>query len=217
MPLNIDKRIFSFSRYLFFEIISVKFRTSSTKKLMDFLYAIFEKVATKFDIISSNYLNMYQELVDKELEMVGISQNDHVIIIGCGSLPITAILVATKTNAQVTAIDNDNFAVKEANKYIRKHHLEDKVKIEQADGESYPLKRFDIVYLSYGMKNKENIFKIITNNTKKNSRIIFRTVIGSQQENKKHTNELSKWFFVKDSIKSKTLPPAGSYLLLRKQ
>jgi len=217
MPLNIDKRIFSFSRYLFFEIISVKFRTSSTKKLMDFLYAIFEKVATKFDIISSNYLNMYQELVDKELEMVGISQNDHVIIIGCGSLPITAILVATKTNAQVTAIDNDNFAVKEANKYIRKHHLEDKVKIEQADGESYPLKRFDVVYLSYGMKNKENIFKIITNNTKKNSRIIFRTVIGSQQENKKHTNELSKWFFVKDSIKSKTLPPAGSYLLLRKQ
>ena len=184
---------------------------------MDFLYAIFEKVATKFDIISSNYLNMYQELVDKELEMVGISQNDHVIIIGCGSLPITAILVATKTNAQVTAIDNDNFAVKEANKYIRKHHLEDKVKIEQADGESYPLKRFDVVYLSYGMKNKENIFKIITNNTKKNSRIIFRTVIGSQQENKKHTNELSKWFFVKDSIKSKTLPPAGSYLLLRKQ
>jgi precorrin-6B methylase 2 len=217
MPLNIDKRFFSFSRYLFFDVISVKFRTDSTKKLMDFSYAIFEKVATKFDIISSNYLKMYHELVDKEINMVGISQNDQVIIIGCGSLPITAILVASKTNAQVIAIDKDNSAVKEANKYIRNHHLEDRVKIEHADGEFYPLKKFDVIYLSYGMKNKEKIFNIITKNTKKNSRIIFRTVIGSQLENKKHTTELSKWFLVKDSIKSNTLPPAGSYLLLKKQ
>ncbi len=216
MSLNIDKRFFSFSRYVFFEIISVKFRTSSTKRLMDFSYAIFEKIATKFDIISSNYLQMYKELVDKEIEMVGISQNDQVIIIGCGSLPITAILVASITNAEVTAIDMDNFAVKEASKYIKNHHLEDKVKIEHADGEFYPLKKFDIIYLSYGMKNIENIFKVIIKNTKKNSRIIFRTVIGSQQENKKHTAKLSKWFIVKDKIKSKTLPPAGSYLLLKK-
>jgi precorrin-6B methylase 2 len=183
---------------------------------MDFSYAIFEKIATKFDIISSNYLKMYQELVVKEIEMVGISQNDHVLIIGCGSLPITAILVASITNAEVTAIDKDNFAVKEANNYIRNHQLDARVKIEHADGEIYPLKKFDVIYLSYGMKNIENIFKVIIKNTKKNSRIIFRTVIGSQQENKKHTTELSKWFIVKDNIKSKTLPPAGSYLLLKK-
>ena len=216
MSLNIDKRFFSFSRYIFFEVISVKFRTSSTKRIMDFSYAIFEKIATKFDIISSNYLKMYQELVDKEINMGGISQNDQVIIIGCGSLPITAILVAMKTKAHVTAIDKDNNAVKKAVNYIKNHHLEERIKIEHAVGESYPLNRFDVVYLSYGMKNKENIFKIIIKNTKKDSRIIFRTVISNQLEHNKHTTELSKWFLVKDNIKSDTLPPAGSYLLIKK-
>ena len=121
-----------------------------------------------------------------------------------------------ETKAHVTAIDKDDIAVKEAIKYIRNHHLDDKVKIEHADGEFYPLNRFDVIYLSYGMKNRGNIFKVIANNTKKNSRIIFRTVIDSQNGNKKHTTELSKWFLVKDSIKSETLPPAASYLLLKK-
>lgn len=216
MPLIIAERLFSFTRFMFFEVISVKFNVESTKKLMDLFYAIFEKVATKFDIISSNYLKMYQELVDKEIKMVGISQTDQVIIIGCGSLPVTAVLVAMETKAHVTAIDKDDIAVKEAIKYIRNHHLDDKVKIEHADGEFYPLNRFDVIYLSYGMKNMGNIFKVIANNTKNNSRIIFRTVIGSQKRNKKHTTELSKWFLVKDSIKSESLPPAASYLLLKK-
>ena len=62
MSLNIDKRFFSFSRYIFFEVMSVKFRTSSTKKVMELSYVIFEKIETKFDIISSNYLIMYKEL-----------------------------------------------------------------------------------------------------------------------------------------------------------
>ena len=216
MSLNISERLFSFSRYIFFEVISVKFNTTSTKKMMDLSYAIFEKVANKFDLISSYYLKMYQELVDKEIKMVGITQNDHVIIIGCGSLPITAHIITSEIKAQVTAIDIDDIAVKDAKKYIKKHHLEDKIKIEQADGEFYPFNKFDIIYISYGIKNREKIFKIVNNSIKNNSRIIFRTVIGSELENKKHITELSKWFVVKDSIKSEVLPPSGSYFLLKK-
>jgi len=216
MPLNIAEKLFSFSKYIFFEVLSVKFRPGSAKTLIDFSYVIFEKVAAKFNIISSNYFKMYQELVDKEIKMVGISPEDKVMVIGCGSLPITAVLVAIKTKAHVIAIDKDEIAVKKAVNYIRNHHLEDKVEIEHADVEFYPLNKFDVIYLSYGMNNSRDIFRSISNRTKKNSRIIFRTVIGSQEDNKKRTMELSNWFLVKDKIKSETLPPSGSYLLLKK-
>jgi len=216
MPRQIADRFFSFSRYMFFEGISVKFRPRSAKKLIDFSYAIFEKVATKFDFISSNYFRMYQELVDKEIKMAGISQKDKVVVVGCGSLPITAILVALKTNAHVVAIDKDKRAVKEANKYIKNHHLENNIEIEYADGKAYPLKNFDVIYLTYGLKKKEDIFNFIVKNSKNNSRIIFRTAISSKEEKKKSTAELSKWFLVKDSIKSDTLPPSGTYLLYNK-
>ena len=151
MPLNIAEKLFSFSKYIFFEVLSVKFRPGSAKTLIDFSYVIFEKVAAKFNIISSNYFKMYQELVDKEIKMVGISPEDKVIVIGCGSLPITAVLVAIKTKAHVIAIDKDEIAVKKAVNYIRNHHLEDKVEIEHADVEFYPLNKFDVIYLSYGV------------------------------------------------------------------
>ena len=107
-------------------------------------------------------------------------------------------------------------AVKDAKKYIKKHHLGDKIKIEHADGEFYPFDKFDVIYIAYGIKNRENIFKIVIKSIKNNSRIIFRTVIGSELENKNHITELSKWFIVKDSIKSEVLPPSGSYFLLKK-
>lgn len=216
MPLNISEKFFSFSKYMFFDIVSVKFHPGTAKTLIDFLYVIFEKIAAIFDIISSNYLKMYQEIVDKEIKMVGISPDDKVIVVGCGSLPITAVIVAIKTKAHVIAIDKDELAVKKATNYIINHHLEDKVEIEHADIEFYQLNRFDVIYLSYGMKTSDDIFRYISEKVKKNSRIIYRTVIGSQEENKKRTSKLSKWFLVKDNIKSETLPPSGSYLLLKK-
>lgn len=216
MPRQITDRLFSFTRYIFFQVISVKFPPGSAKKFVDFLYVIFEKIAPKFDFISSNYLNMYQELVDKEIKMAGISSKDQVLVIGGGSLPITAVLIATKTKAHVVAIDKDRRAVTEANKYIKNHHLEKQIEIVCADGKEYLSNEFDVIFLTYGLKKKEDIFNSLLKNSKNNSRIIFRTVIGSQKEKEKNIAELSKWFLVKDSIKSDSMPPSGTYLLYNK-
>ena len=216
MPLKITERLFSFTRYIFFEGISVKFPPGSAKKLMDLLYVIFEKVTVKFDLISSSYLNMYQELVDKEIKMAGISSKDQVLVVGGGSLPITAVLIAMKKKSHVVVIDKDKKAVKDAVNYIIAHQLEDKVEIVCADANEYPSNNFDVIFLTYGLKKKEDIFNSLAKNFKNNSRIIFRTVIGSQKEKEKSIAELSKWFLVKDSINSDNLPPSGSYLLLKK-
>ncbi|KYK19923.1 hypothetical protein AYK24_04770 [Thermoplasmatales archaeon SG8-52-4] len=216
MPLEITKRLFTLIRYLFFEGLSVKFPPGTAKKLIDFLYVTFEKISIKFDLLSSYYLEMYQEIVDKEIKMAGISSKDQVVVIGCGSLPITAVLVAKISKAHVVAIDNDKRAVNEAAKYIRKQHLENRVDIEYADGKLFQINSFDVIYLAYGLKKKEEIFDVLIKSSKKNSRIIFRTVIGTDEEKKKNITELSKWFLVKDSIKSDIMPPSGSYLLFRK-
>ena len=216
MPKRVIERFLSFSRRMFFKEISAKFRPGSAKKLMDISYIIFEKVAHKFDIISTNYLKMYRELVEKEVKMADISSDDLVIVIGCGSLPATSVLIAMETEAHVVSIDTDGRAVEDAYKFVRNLHLEDRIKVEHADGLFYPLKEFDVIFLLYGVKRQEEIFKSLADSMKNNARIIFRTVIGIQDETMKSSIDLSKWFLIKDTAKSDTLSPAGSYLLFKK-
>jgi hypothetical protein len=216
MSKRVIERFFSFARRMFFEEISAKFRPGSAKKLMDALYIIFEKVAHKFDIMSTNYLKMYRELVEKEVKMADISSDDLVLVIGCGSLPATSVLIAMGTGAHVVYIDNDRRAVEEAYKFVKNLHLEDRIKVEHADGLFYPLNKFDVIFLLYGVKRQEGIFKSLAGNMKNNARIIFRTVIGIQDETMESSVDLSKWFLIKDKAKSETLRPAGSYLLFKK-
>jgi len=141
MSKRVIERFFSFAKRMFFDEISTKFHPGSAKKFMDL----------------SNYLKMYQELVDKETEMANISSKDLILVIGCGSLPITAVLISMKTKAHVIAIDRDHKAVKDAIKYIKRLHLEGYIEIEHADGLFYPLNKFDAIFLLYGVTRQEEL------------------------------------------------------------
>ena len=115
MPLNLTKKFLSFSQRIFFEELGDKFNVKSLKKTMDFLYVIFEKICIKFEMISKYYIDLYQELIDKEIKMASISNVDTVLVVGCGSLPTTSVLVFNKTNAKVTGIDIDSIANQQVN------------------------------------------------------------------------------------------------------
>ena len=114
MPLSLTKKFLSFSQRIFFEELGDKFNVKSLKKTMDFLYVIFEKICIKFEIISKYYLDLYQELIDKEIKMAGISSVDTILVVGCGSLPTTSVLIAKKTNAIVKGVDIDPRAINNA-------------------------------------------------------------------------------------------------------
>ena len=92
---SIFERFLSFSRFAFFDILSAKFNAAPFKNFMDYFYVIFEKIAYSFRILSSNYLMLYDELIEKEIIMAKITKNSNVLVIGCGSLPVTSILIGS--------------------------------------------------------------------------------------------------------------------------
>ena len=121
MVKSISERILSFSRFIFFDIISDKFNAAPFKNFMDYLYVIFEKIAYSFKILSENYLMLYDELIKKEIVMAQITKKTNVLVIGCGSLPVTPILIALKTDADIIGIDYDKKAVDRAINFINKN------------------------------------------------------------------------------------------------
>jgi len=217
MSLNFTKKFLSFAQRIFFEELGGKFDAKDFKKIMDFLYVIFEKICIKFKTISLYYMQLYHELIDKEIKMANISRSDKVLVIGCGSLPTTSVLIFNKSGSDVTGIDIDPLAIKNASEYLERIDLKDNIKLELADGITYPIDKYDVIFLLYGIRKHQDILQLIAKNMKESSRVVFRTSISDEVELKNDTKMLSKWFDVKSHIVSKTLFPVGSYLLLKQK
>jgi precorrin-6B methylase 2 len=216
MVKRISEKFFSFTQHIIFRQIGTKLEVSSLKKLMDSLFIFFEKIGHKFDIISFNYLKMYGELVEKEIKMADISPEDHILVIGCGSLPATSIVLAMKTKAIIVSIDKDHRAIKEASQYIKNHNLENRISLECADGLNYPVKKFDLIFVLYGVKQQKDILKYLANNIGNETRVIIRLTSDICNKILGENTELSRFFGIKDSKRSKSLGSIDSFLLLKK-
>ena len=213
MPRKIIDRFLSFARYMFFEEISPKFRKESLKKFMDFSYVVFEKFVNKFDVISYNYLKLYAELVEKEINMANISPEDSILVIGCGSLPSTSALIAMKTDADIVSIDNDQKAINDANSFLKNLDIDDKIKLECADGLYFPVDDFDVIFILYGVKQQENILKYLFDNIKDDTRLILRTATDVEGKIQGGMIDFSNLFVIRDHVESRFLGQVNSLLL----
>jgi len=216
MPFRLTDRIFLYSSRVFFEELSPKFQVESLKNLMDMLYIIYEIVACKFEILSENYLKLYDEIVEKEITIAKISSKDFILVIGGGSLPATPILIAKKTKAKVISIDKDPLAIKNASKYIETHEIDVGLELKHADGKGFPVKNFDVIFVLYGIKKNSKILEYLSENIKNNTLVIFRTTSDSFNQIEKSKMYLSTLFEVKEQIESKRFGKTNSFLLTKK-
>jgi protein-L-isoaspartate O-methyltransferase len=205
MSSRIIEKILEYSRRIFFEEISPKFNKELLKTLMDFLYIIFEKITIKFNFISLNYVKLYSDLVNKEIQMTEVNSKDNILIIGCGTIPSTSILISEKTKAKVVGIDKDKNAIKNANLFLSNIN-NNKIILKHADGLKYPVNKFDIIMILYGVKNLEGIFDKLYKEVKPDTKIIIRL-------NEKINKKYFKNFHIIKQIKSKYLGEVYSYLL----
>ena len=205
MTSRIIDKIMEYSRKIFYEEISPKFNKELLKGLMDFLYVLFEKIALKFSFISLNYLQLYSDIVEREIQMTEINSKDNILIIGCGTIPSTSILISEKTNANVVGIDKDKNAIINANKFLSNINYK-KIKLEHANGSKYPIKKFNIIMILYGIKNLDEIFNNLYKEVNTDTRIIIRL-------NEKIKSDYFKNFQIEKQIESKYLGQVYSYLI----
>ena len=201
-----------FAQKMFFNDVGKKFKPSSMKSFWDKIFIIFEKVIFNFPFFSSNYLKLYEEIVQDEIKLSNASADDKILVVGCGSLPATTALIALKTNANVLALDCDSKAIFAARQFIKDLDIKN-IKVENIDGKDYSVKDFDVIFLLFGLTHQKEILTKYAQEMKKNARIIYRMPSDIKDIADKKLNE---YFKVAGCRRSKTMPAVDSYLLIKK-
>ena len=217
MLRRITEGFFSLFIYICYRQIGTKFRTDALKFFWDIFFVVLEKIGFKFDVISSNYIKLYDDIVEKEICMAKISSKDRILIIGCGSLPATTALIAMKTKAEITTIDTDLKAAHEASYFFKNLNLERQITVEHADGLKYPISKFNVIFLLYGVQHQKEILTYLAENMQDTTKIIFRTVCDAQGRLSNKSIDVSRLFLVKDHVSSEYLGSVDSLLLLKKR
>lgn len=215
MTYTLFKKLISLSRKIFFEVVSPKFKTAPLKNLMDYFYVIFEKIGCKIDIITEYYLDMYDEVVDKEINMANISKHDKILVVGGGSIPATSLLISIKTNANVVSIDSDESAVINSQQLIKNKFSKVQLDVIYADAADFPMNTYDHIFVLYGVKNQRELLKKIHDQITQNTTVLLRTTKDSFQK-KIGEPFLSDYFSIKQSIDSETIKGSRSMLLVKK-
>ncbi|DAC73126.1 MAG TPA: hypothetical protein DSN98_01595 [Thermoplasmata archaeon] len=216
MAKHVMERFFLLMQSILFRRIANSFPTNAFKQLMDRLFIIVEKIGSKLQIFSELYLDMYKEIVSEEIRMASISIHDRILIIGSGSLPSTAVLFAQKTNASVVAIDKDPEAIRASKEYIQQFSLGHHLEIECADGFSYPFDGFDVIVVLYGVKRQSEMIAHLATHVRPNTRVIVRIITDAQGKILDDRIDLSRYFEIKDQVRSETLGSITSFFLIKK-
>jgi 2-polyprenyl-3-methyl-5-hydroxy-6-metoxy-1,4-benzoquinol methylase len=205
--------LLSFVQNLYFQDIGNKFKPGTLKRFNSLLFILFEKIVIKFDIFLFDYINIYKLLVNEEIKLANISSNDSILVIGCGSIPSSCILLTQETEAKITGIDIDKKAVKKATNLINKLNLEKNIKIDKGNGAEYQVKNYDIIMILYGVKNLIKIFNHLSKDMKDHARIIIRAPESFNPENIEIKPILSKHFKQENKLLTKSFGTLNLYLL----
>jgi len=169
-------------------------RSCGVIKSMSYIYwTIIDLVAHKFNFFTRWYYdksigNEYQ----KEFNTFHINSKENVLHIGCGSFPLTELTLARKINCNITSIDKDEVAVRNAKKTIQEAALTTLVTINRGSGESYSIESFTTIIISSCAHPKEPIINHILTHAKKGTKIIIREVETSAKHIKEYMEKQSK-------------------------
>jgi precorrin-6B methylase 2 len=114
-------------------------------------------------------------MIKNEIILADITKEKKVLHIGCGPIPATSILLTKKSGIKVLCIDKNPNSVNQARICVSKTGVSDKIKITHGDARSYPIKDFDIIIISQGIKPIKEILEYISKSMKDDAHIIFRT------------------------------------------
>jgi 2-polyprenyl-3-methyl-5-hydroxy-6-metoxy-1,4-benzoquinol methylase len=216
MSTPILEQLFFFLQNLVFKQIGGKIRTNHLKSIMDFVFILVEKIGCKFEVISEIYLKLYEDIVTKEITLAQISQKDRILVIGSGSLPVTPTLIVRNTHAQTVSIDIDPHAVKQAIHYVNSQNLEPLLKIEYADGFTYPIEQFNVIIVLYGVKHPAQMLRNLADRIDQNTKVIYRTITDTKGKILDKTLDLSQYFIIKEQVHTETLGSFDSFLIMKK-
>ena len=184
----------------FFKTISRNMNPFALKFISDYLFIIVEKIIVKLPSLLLPYITYYEDIVDKEINLVKITKQDAVLHIGCGPLPSTSLLIAQKTGARTIGIDKNIPSVQDAQYCVHVLHQENQIQIHHANALTYAMQSSHVIIVSQGIEPRYEVLEHIANTMKPDTRVIFRTFSSKNGNITKEDAVLSNLFIVKDIV-----------------
>jgi len=147
--------------------------------------------------ITSHY---YQDVIQKEVDLAAVTATDHILFIGGGICPCSAILLHRTTGAKVTVIDHDMSCISKAQQVIKRLNLNEYVHVLHQDGgdANLALSNYSIIHFALQVSPLEHVF----------SQMITRATPGTKLLVRRPKKRLNKIY----SQLSHSLPDGCNYI-----
>jgi len=203
--------------HLIFQRLPDVFPADSAKGVMDPFFVFMEKILVKFPFLFHQYIHVYEDMVSSESQLVSLADTDTVLVIGCGSLPATCLLLAMQTKAGITGIDYDPSAIKYAKKIINQYAFTKIIQLKHADGLTYSPSEYNVIFLLYGIKVHKEILRKYADLLPSKTRIIYRTIEYLEDHDPDWYEELHHLYRIQGCHTTSSFGSIASYLLVPKK
>ncbi|MCL2844236.1 MAG: hypothetical protein FWE23_02130 [Chitinivibrionia bacterium] len=137
---------------------------------------VLEKLAAKTKPLfwlSSKY---YCSVIQKEIRLADIKKDDHILCIGGGNCPFSAILFHKRTGAKITVIDNEPNCQKTSQKLIKSMGLNENICVKCKDGGCpfFDLSKFTVVHFALQVSPVEEVFSNILKRVSPGTKLLVR-------------------------------------------
>ncbi len=144
------------------------------KRMSNCFWEIADTWSYKNEKIARLYDKSIGKEYRKEYENCSISSSMNILHIGCGSYPLTEIVLASCSKGQIVGIDKNLQTVQRAKQMVKKNKLEKRISIKHGDGLNYPVEDFDVIIVSSCSLPKVQILQHLFQKTKSPGTIIVR-------------------------------------------
>jgi len=118
----------------------------------------------------------YRNVIKNEIDLANITNDDHILCIGGGFCPFSAILFHKITGAKVTVIDNCKECVREARHIIDRLGLGDHIRTVWQDGGNmeFSLSEFSVVHFALQVFPMDSVFPQVKKHVVPGTKLLVR-------------------------------------------
>jgi ubiquinone/menaquinone biosynthesis C-methylase UbiE len=146
------------------------------KKFSNCFWEMADLWSYKNDKIANLYNKSIGKEYRKEYENCNVSSTTNILHIGCGSYPLTEMVLADCSNGHIVGIDKNPETVQRAQQIIKKNNLENHITIQHGNGLNFSVDDFDVIIISSCSLPKVQILQHLFQTAKSQSTIIVREV-----------------------------------------
>ena len=143
--------------------------------ITDFTYKI-ENQAAEAGMVYKIASGYYRDVIQKEAALANITNQDHILCIGGGVCPFSAILFHQFTEAKVTVIDNNEICIPKAAQIVEKLGIGEDVHVFHKDGTSEDISfgDYSVVHLALQVSPMEQVFSAVKRRIAPGTRVLIR-------------------------------------------